>query len=92
MENGNLKEQNNLMLLEINKLRLSNHKYKKIDKLQRLEVQGAKEECEAQRRRAEELKDIVMSRMAALEDKVKESCPADKSSFMEMLEFSQEIH
>ncbi len=35
-ENMNLKNQNNLFLLEINRLRQINGKYKKIDRLQKL--------------------------------------------------------
>jgi hypothetical protein len=35
-ENMNLKDQNNLFLLEINRLRQINGKYKKIDRLQKL--------------------------------------------------------
>lgn len=51
-ENKNLQEQNNLLLLEINKLRTTNKKYKNIDQMQRLELQQLQEECEAQKRRA----------------------------------------
>ena len=35
-ENLNLKEQNNLLLIEVNRLRANNKKYKDIDRLQRI--------------------------------------------------------
>jgi len=38
-ENRNLKDQNQLLLIEINKLRTTNKKYKNIDQVQRLELQ-----------------------------------------------------
>ena len=52
-ENRNLKDQNHLLLVEINKLRTTNKKYKNIDQVQRLELQQLEEECQAQRRRAD---------------------------------------
>jgi hypothetical protein len=56
-------------------------------------LQQLKEECEAERRRADELKEIVMARMIVLEDRMKDGYSLDKSSFLEeMLEFSKDFN
>ena len=91
-ENRNLKDQNHLLLIEINKLRTTNKKYKNIDQVQRLELQQLQEECQAQRRRADELKDMVMTRMNALEEKVQDNSCSEKDSFLEILELSKELN
>ena len=91
-ENRNLKDQNHLLLIEINKLRTTNKKYKSIDQVQRLELQQLQEECHAQKRRADELKDMVLNRMNALEEKVQDNSCSDKDSFLEILELSKDLN
>ena len=69
-ENENLKMQNELLLKEVHKLKQSSRKYKEEYRRVSVEVEGLKLECEAQRNRADEMKDIIMSRLAQLEGRV----------------------
>ena len=66
-ENGNLKKQNDLLLNEIQRLKASNRRYKDNCLGQRVEVQALREESEAQKKRADDMKEIIMSRLMSLE-------------------------
>lgn len=62
--------QNELLLKEVHKLKQSSRKYKEEYRRVSVEVEGLKLECEAQRNRADEMKDIIMSRLTQLEGRV----------------------
>jgi hypothetical protein len=58
------------LLKEVYKLKQNNHKYKEEYKKSNIEVEGLKLECEAQKRRADEMKEIIMNRLMQLEGKI----------------------
>ena len=86
-----MKEQNNLLLGEIGRLREANKKYRKVEAMQRVEIEQLREECGAQRGRADELRDLILSRMGELEERVRENCPSEMGSFLEILEMSRDM-
>lgn len=65
----NLKNQNELLLREVHKLKKSNYAYREEYRQVRVELEQAREECAAHRQRADEMKEIIMSRLASLEGK-----------------------
>lgn len=69
-ENENLRLQNELLLKEVQKLKLSNRRYKEEHRKVSVEIEGLRLECQAQRSRADEMKDIIMSRLAQLEGRL----------------------
>lgn len=72
-ENENLKKRNEMLLSEIYKLKSANKKYKEACLSQKIELQAVREQCEAQKRRADEMKEIIMNRLMSLEAKVIEN-------------------
>ena len=48
---------------------MSNKKYKESCLSQRIELQALREECEAHQKRADEMKELIMSRLVTLEQK-----------------------
>lgn len=62
--------QNELLLKEVHKLKQTNHRYREQHRKNTLEVEELRLECEAQKRRADEMKEIIMSRLAQLEGKI----------------------
>ena len=94
-ENANLKGQNDLLLHEVQRLKATARKYKEKYQQQQLELEEAREECEAQKRRADEMKEIVMGRLAALEGQMVEGghqgnfSSSDCESLLEALTLSE---
>ena len=60
----------------------TNQKMVMRDKVHRLKIQQLQEEKEAEHRRAEELKELVLTRLAALEEKIQGSTVEEKNSFL----------
>lgn len=54
----------------MHKLKQSNRRYKEEYRKVSIEIEGLKMECQAQGNRADEMKDIIMSRLAQLEGKI----------------------
>ena len=80
----------------MHKLKKKSHHYREEYRNAKVEIEAVRLECEAQKKRADEMKDIVMNRLMELEERVQGNMHGfaglgigECDSFLEILTFSE---